>query len=443
MTSRAIIPIEYQARRYAHQMTETLYNLSLVNDGVPIFSECAKSGKWLLYQVDPSGLTRPVDTVLSKQNIAHLEAKLHLPVHKLSLRYPLPGLQPGRYVAVEMYPSPKLPSRVGLELSQNTDPLTIAIGQRGQDFVWKRLDKLGHTLVAGSTGMGKSSFVHACLANVLSHTPTQSLQVVMCDVKGAEFALWERAPHLYDKIAKTPADCGKVLMRVVGEILNRNTTFAQAGCRDIASYHEAGYIMPFIWVLVDEVIDLILRADKSDGVGDALKTIASTGRSSGVFLWMATQQATKDAGIPRVVTVNVSSRFCFRMGDGMASKAAGFKKAHTIPPIPGRMLVGLGDDVFMAQAPFVPIESIKAIAGQLSLAAPSPLSEQERELIKYAAEHLDGQFTVNKLFEAFRGKLSHHKIGKLAKLWEARGWLTEPQHATDSRRVTSALLELI
>ena len=59
-----------------------------------------------------------------------------------------------------------------------------------------------------------------------------------------------------------------------------------------------------------------------------------------------------------------------------------------------------------------------------------------------AAEKLGGDFTINRLFLMSDRLLPQNKLTKLAKLWEARGWLSEPASATSPRRVTPALLEL-
>ena len=76
---------------------------------------------------------------------------------------------------------------------------------------------------------------------------------------------------------------------------------------------------------------------------------------------------------------------------------------------------------------------------QQSVVPRSALSEVEADLILYALERLDGAFIINRLDEAFRGRVSRRQIVSLAQRWEKRGWLTSPAHATDARRVTPEL----
>ena len=65
------------------------------------------------------------------------------------------------------------------------------------------------------------------------------------------------------------------------------------------------------------------------------------------------------------------------------------------------------------------------------------LTRLERELVSYAVEHLNGNFTVRALHQAFGPAISHRALTKLAQTWEAVGLLTE-----HPRKVTVALRAL-
>jgi hypothetical protein len=70
------------------------------------------------------------------------------------------------------------------------------------------------------------------------------------------------------------------------------------------------------------------------------------------------------------------------------------------------------------------------ISEQVAVEAPaedsSVLSDVERALVRYAVEELGGAFTINRLYEQFKGEISKRQLTKTAKRWERRGWLTEP-----------------
>ena len=67
------------------------------------------------------------------------------------------------------------------------------------------------------------------------------------------------------------------------------------------------------------------------------------------------------------------------------------------------------------------------------------LSEIEQALVKYALDELDGAFIISRLYKAHKGEISKYALTELAKKWELRGWLTEPEHRADPRRVTDEL----
>jgi len=77
--------------------------------------------------------------------------------------------------------------------------------------------------------------------------------------------------------------------------------------------------------------------------------------------------------------------------------------------------------------------------------APPPrpaLSEDEAALVAYAVQELNGEFIINKLYEAGVSSMSKRALTDLAQRWELRGWLTGPEHRADPRRVTDELLSL-
>ena len=70
------------------------------------------------------------------------------------------------------------------------------------------------------------------------------------------------------------------------------------------------------------------------------------------------------------------------------------------------------------------------------------LSAEERELVRYALEHLGGKFNIRALAEAFRGRVSQRRIERLSRQWEARGWLVAGPTRADGKRITDELKKL-
>jgi hypothetical protein len=76
-----------------------------------------------------------------------------------------------------------------------------------------------------------------------------------------------------------------------------------------------------------------------------------------------------------------------------------------------------------------------AISPQISPPASFPtISSLECRLVQYALDELDGAFNLKALHQAFGAEISHSRLSKLARAWEARELLTPRP-----RRVTYAL----
>jgi hypothetical protein len=216
----------------------------------------------------------------------------------------------------------------------------------------------------------------------------------------------------------------------------------QAGVREIKAYNRlAQEPLPAILCVIDEALDLVLEAGARSELVDQIKTIAMRGRSTGVYLWLATQHAAAVTGLPRVVSVNLVTRVVFRVADRSAAEVAGCPGAERISQDrPGRLLARLGGEPQELQAYYVPDKQLAELARSVwdsNKVGPS-LTGGEQALVAFAINELGGAFIKNKLVAAFPN-WTDHQVKKLAKSWEVRGWLTKPAHRAAPRRVTPEL----
>jgi hypothetical protein len=92
---------------------------------------------------------------------------------------------------------------------------------------------------------------------------------------------------------------------------------------------------------------------------------------------------------------------------------------------------------------YITEKEIEQLTAELRGSRPSPLTELEKEMVRYAMAHLGGKFHIHKLAAAFRGQIGMKRIWKLAKNWELRGWLIPGPSRADGRRVSDELLNLL
>ncbi|GIT58685.1 MAG: hypothetical protein Ct9H300mP19_06330 [Dehalococcoidia bacterium] len=78
-------------------------------------------------------------------------------------------------------------------------PVPLGLGSGG-DPVMADLSRMPHTLVAGSTGSGKSVCMNAIITGlILTKTPLE-VRLIMIDPKRVELTPYQGIPHLYHPV---------------------------------------------------------------------------------------------------------------------------------------------------------------------------------------------------------------------------------------------------
>jgi DNA segregation ATPase FtsK/SpoIIIE-like protein len=142
---------------------------------------------------------------------------------------------------------------------------------------------------------------------------------------------------------------------------------------------------------------------------------------------------------------NMSTRVAFRVSSAAHSRTIlGRGGAQELPrTVRGRLLARLDRALTPLQGFYVSDEAILALAERWTEGQTPALTPLERTLVDYAVQELDGAFPIGRLYEQFRGQISHRQLVKLGQRWEGTGWLTPPPSATEARQVTPALREAL
>jgi S-DNA-T family DNA segregation ATPase FtsK/SpoIIIE len=219
------------------------------------------------------------------------------------------------------------PGRVWL-LATRTDPLvhvsvtadagellTVRVGrlETGQPWVID-FRVVPHWLNAGATQSGKSNLANA----IIKGLAPQPVALVGFDLKGGvEFTPY--APRL-SALATTRAECANLLDDLVRVLADRMRLCRDHGARDI--WRLPGELRPVpVVVLVDEVAELFLMADRSEKdqvsrTATGLLRVAQLGRAFGVYLIVCGQRIGADLG-PGVTALRaqLTGRICHRVND--------------------------------------------------------------------------------------------------------------------------------
>jgi hypothetical protein len=334
-----------------------------------------------------------------------------------------PGAQPRR-----------LPAVIPLDLGDLPEkPYTVVLGHTRRGPV--TLDLAGDQraiLVGGTSGSGKTNLMQSVILQLAAkHTPDE-VRFAIVDTKEVDFGpAFERLPHLFAPPAHDLEEAARLVEAVEGERLRRQGVMAAVGVADWRDLPESE-ALPLLLLAVDEAADFTRTVTM-----ETLVDLARKGRAMGVSIILGAQSPTSKVIDPQV-RANLPTAIAFQTRTDIESRVILGRKGAEGLDRPGLALTFVGGRWERVQTLRVTLEAV----GDVAAPGWPALSDVEAALVEYALDQLEGCFTINALYDAFKGQISRRQLVKLARQWEHRGWLTEPAHATDPRRVTSELLAL-
>ncbi len=200
--------------------------------------------------------------------------------------------------------------------------LEIPIGQSGVGRTHSL--KLGvgtaqHAIVAGKTGSGKSSLLHALITSAVMKYSPENLRLVLLDFKkGVEFQVYadNHLPHADIIGIESHREFGlSALEYVDGCMQRRGELFRSRGVQDIASWNMIApeKHLPRMLIVVDEFQELFVEDDKlSNQASLILDRIVRQGRSFGVHAILSSQTLAGAYSLPRTTLGQMGVRIALQ-----------------------------------------------------------------------------------------------------------------------------------
>ncbi|MGA9762046.1 MAG: FtsK/SpoIIIE domain-containing protein [Gaiellaceae bacterium] len=200
-----------------------------------------------------------------------------------------------------------------------------------------------HTLLAGTTGSGKSELLQTLIASLALAHPPNVITFLLIDYKGgAAFKECVRLPHTVGLVTDLDAHLTeRVLQSLNAELRRREHVLRAAGAKDLIELDRVApdKALASLVIVIDEFAALAKEVpDFVQGVVD----IAQRGRSLGVHLILATQ---RPAGVvSENIRANSNLRIALRVNEaGESSDVIGVGDAAQIPRSrPGRAFIRTG-----------------------------------------------------------------------------------------------------
>ncbi len=215
-----------------------------------------------------------------------------------------------------------LPPREERWKADSSRQLEIPIGQSGVGRTHSLTLGVGtaqHAILAGKTGSGKSSLLHALITSAMCKYSPESLRLVLLDFKkGVEFQAYSSAevPHADIIGIESHREFGLSALRYIDDCLQRRgDLFRGVGVQDIAQWNalKPDASLPRMLLVVDEFQELFVEDDAlSRDCSMILDRIVRQGRSFGVHAILSSQTLAGAYSLPRTTLGQMAVRIALQ-----------------------------------------------------------------------------------------------------------------------------------
>ena len=159
--------------------------------------------------------------------------------------------------------------------------------------------KSEHTLIAGTTGCGKTSFVRAVMQALLVKESPADAKLIIIDPKRFEMSEYAELPHVL-KYAQTSREALDALRQASGIL--------EARAQYMSERHLKRCDMPDVYVIIDELNDLMM-SECAASIKREMEHIITLGRALRIHIIACTQNPNK-----KTIPTNIVDCYTCRIG---------------------------------------------------------------------------------------------------------------------------------
>lgn len=179
-----------------------------------------------------------------------------------------------------------------------------------------------HVLIAGKTGSGKSSLLHALITNAALHYSPDEVEFYLIDFKkGVEFKTYatHRLPHARVIAVESDREFGvSVLQRLDNLLKDRGELFRRVGVQDLQGYRDArpNDPLPRVLLVIDEFQEFFVEDDSlSQSAALLFDRLIRQGRAFGVHVLLGSQTLAGAYSLARSTLGQIAVRIALQCSD--------------------------------------------------------------------------------------------------------------------------------
>lgn len=393
--------------------------------------ELKENAAWLDWDATADGGSR---FVLRRPALEHLPIELasEPPNERAIETIKRAGAAAKAAVRVEVPFSVVEPPRDDMWSRECSSELSVPIGRAGAKNLQNvRLGKgtSQHLLVAGKTGSGKSTFLHALVTSAAMHFSPDEVEFYLIDFKkGVEFKSYatHQLPHARVIAIESEREFGlSVLERLDEELRVRGEKFRAAGVQNLADYREKfpKDKAPRILLIIDEFQELFVEDDRLAQESSLLMDrLVRQGRAFGMHVVLGTQTLAGAYSIARSTLGQIAIRVALECSEADAHLILSDERntAARFLSRPGEAIYNAQNGLISANEPFqvvwlpdkersAKLDSIDEYRHGLGLPRP--------ETIVFEGNAPADPLTNKPLNEVLAGTAPDRKVGRPPEAW--------------------------
>lgn len=215
-----------------------------------------------------------------------------------------------------------------------------------------------HTLIAGTTGSGKSVLVLNLILDICAFNAPALAKIYLIDPKaGVDYFALEGLPHLAEGIITEKPRAIQVLENLFTEMERRYKLFAQVKASNLTQHNlkaPATERLPFLWVVHDEFAEWMLDEEYQAAVSALVQRLGAKARAAGIHLIFAAQRPDVNV-FPMQLRDNLDNRLILKVASVGTSEIALKQKGAELLLGKGHLAANLPGEpgIIHGQVPFI------------------------------------------------------------------------------------------